>query len=63
MYKTAISFFKKHPVYNALVHLVAGAGIGILIAYPVVGAHPLRWGIILLMVVVLGYLPPLTGSK
>lgn len=63
MLKTAFSYFKKHPAYNAIVHLSGGIGIGILITYPVVGTHPLRWGVILLMVFVLGYLPPLTGSK
>jgi len=63
MEKNAISYYKKHPFYNALIHLLAGAAIGILVAYPIVGAHPLRWGLILLLVVVLGYLPPLTGSK
>lgn len=63
MLKTAFSYFKKHPAYSAMVHLSGGIGIGILITYPVVGTHPLRWGLILLMVLVLGYLPPLTGSK
>ncbi len=63
MLKTAFSYFRKHPIYNALVHLTGGVSIGVLISYPIVGAHPLRWGLILLMVFVLGYLPPLTGSK
>jgi hypothetical protein len=63
MEKRAVAYFKKHPFYNAFLHLLAGAAIGIMIAYPIAGSHPLRWGLIILLVVVAGYLPPLTGSK
>jgi len=63
MEKKAITYYKNHPIYNALVHLLAGIAIGVLITYPIVGSHPLRWSLILLLVVIAGYLPPLTGSK
>ena len=49
-------FLKKHPEYNAMVHGVGGLGIGILIASPVAGVHPLRWGIALLAISLLGHL-------
>lgn len=58
-----MDYFKKHPNYNSLVHGVAGIGIGVLITYPLVGAHPLRWGLGLLVLAILGHLYPLTLKK
>lgn len=52
-------YFKTHPVYNAVVHIIGGVGIGILLVYPVVGIHPLRWGASLIVLAILGYLYPL----
>ena len=48
----------KNPVYNALVHLLVGVGMGILMTYPIVGVHPLRFGFGFLVIGVLGYLYP-----
>lgn len=56
MYKQTFSYFKKHPVYTALVHLVGGIGLGFLLAYPIAQVHPVRYGIALLVVSLLGHL-------
>ncbi len=53
--KKAIAFMKKHPEYNATIHTIGGIGIGILIASPVAGIHPVRWGITLLIISLLGH--------
>ncbi len=55
--------FRKYPFYNSFVHLIAGMGLGILITYPLVGIHPLRWGGALLTIGVLGHLYPLATKK
>jgi hypothetical protein len=53
--KKAVAYLKKHPVYSSTVHAIGGIGIGILIASPVAGIHPVRWGIALLIVSLLGH--------
>ncbi|MBI1864007.1 hypothetical protein HYS03_02240 [Candidatus Woesebacteria bacterium] len=63
MYKKVMKYFEKHPIYNSTVHVVAGVGIGILITYPYVGAHPVRWGLSLLTLGVLGHLMPIWMKK
>ncbi len=63
MYKKIVSYFSKHLHYSALVHLIFGAGIGVLITYPLVQTHPVRWGIALLAIGILGHLYPLTIKK
>lgn len=52
-------YFKAHPRVNALAHLLIGVGIGILVTYPMVGVHPLRWGMGVLGVGLLVHLYPL----
>ncbi len=54
--KKAKDFMKKHPEYNAAVHAIGGVGIGLLIAYPVAGIHPVRWGVAFLILSILGHL-------
>ncbi len=54
--KKATSYFKKHIAYTSLIHVIGGIGIGMLIASPVAGTHPIRWGIALLAVSLLGHL-------
>lgn len=54
--KRAEAYMKKHPMYNSLVHAIGGIGIGILIASPVAGIHPVRWGAAFLVVSALGHL-------
>lgn len=62
-YKIIRKYFKEHIDYNGFVHMFAGIGIGILITYPLVGNHPLRWGMVFLLVAVLGHLYPLFVKK
>ncbi|MFS8159339.1 MAG: hypothetical protein ACMG6E_03840 [Candidatus Roizmanbacteria bacterium] len=52
---------KKHPVYNAMVHAIGGVGIGILIARPIVGMHPVRFGVALMVLSLLGHLYAMFG--
>jgi len=59
-YKTVRKYFENHPDYNSVVHLLAGAGIGILLTYPLIGPHPIRWSIVFLTLAILGHLYPLT---
>ncbi len=58
-----IKYFEKHAVYNGFIHAVAGIGIGIILARPIDGAHPIRLGIILIAVAVLGHLIPVWSKK
>ncbi len=60
MLKNAEKYFRQHPMYNSTIHAIGGIGIGILITYPFVGAHPVRWGVALLILSLLGHLYPLT---
>ncbi|MBI2039487.1 hypothetical protein HYT18_00245 [Candidatus Microgenomates bacterium] len=63
MLKKIEDYFQKHSTYNAFVHIFVGAGIGVLVTYPLIGPHPLRWGFALLAVGILGHLYPLLGKK
>jgi hypothetical protein len=60
---TTESYFKRHPAYNSLVHLIIGLGIGILIAHPIVDPHPMRWGLGLILLGVIGHLYPWALKK
>ena len=46
---------KKHPAYTATIHAIGGVGVGILIAHPIAGVHPVRFGLAFLLVSVLGH--------
>lgn len=63
MYKKIVSYLERHPVYNSSIHVIIGAGIGILITYPFVQTHPVRWGVALLVIGLLGHLYPLFIKK
>lgn len=63
MYKRITSYFKKHVTYNSFVHVVGGMGIGVLIASPIVGIHPLRWGLGLIGLSLLGHLYAAVSEK
>ena len=52
----ALAFAKKYPVYVAVVHAIGGIGIGILIASPIAGVHPVRWGVAFIIVSLFGHL-------
>jgi len=37
------------------VHVLGGIGIGFLLAYPVAGVHPVRWGLLFLGLSIAGH--------
>ena len=49
------NYMKKHIVYNASIHAIGGLGLGILLASPLFGPHPVRWGVAFLVVSLLGH--------
>lgn len=55
-YKKWLVYFGKHPLHNALSHILIGIGLGMLLTYPMAGAHPVRWGVAFLAVGILGHL-------
>ncbi len=57
-YKKAIKYFSSHPIYNAIVHLLAGVGVGILIARPFDQGHPVQLAGIFIAAAVIGHLIP-----
>lgn len=61
--KKITAYLGKHPVYNSFIHLLIGIGIGALLAYPFFGTHPLRWGLGLIVLGLLGHLYPLILKK
>jgi hypothetical protein len=63
MCKKVLAYFKKYPIYNSLVHVVIGMGLGILVTYPVAGTHPLRWGLGILAIGLIGHFYPMLEGK
>jgi hypothetical protein len=61
--KKYLEYFRNNPTYNALIHLTLGMGIGILITYPLVRSHPLRVGLALVVVGIVGHLYPLMVKR
>lgn len=51
-----VKYMSKHPHYNAGVHWLGGIGLGFLLAYPLAGQHPVRWGVAFLALSLLGHL-------
>lgn len=47
--KTMMKYFGKHVEFNSVVHVLIGVGIGALLTYPVAGMHPVRFGLIFLI--------------
>jgi len=54
--KKVLAYAKKHPAYVAAVHAIGGIGIGIFIASPVAGIHPVRWAATFIAVSLAGHL-------
>nr|MBI5455624.1 hypothetical protein [Candidatus Levybacteria bacterium] len=46
-------YFAKHVRFNSLTHLIGGIGIGALITNGFLNPHPLRYGVVLLVVALL----------
>jgi hypothetical protein len=59
MYKQIEQYFKNHAMYNASVHIILGIGLGMLLTYPLAGAHPVRWGLGFIILGILGHIYPL----
>lgn len=59
MYNKMLKYFSKRPFYSAVVHVVAGIGIGFLLTYSVAGIHPVRWGVAFLLLAVIAHIPAL----
>lgn len=49
-------YYAKNPSYNAVVHIIFGVGLGFLLTNPLAATHPVRWGVTLLAVSVMGML-------
>lgn len=61
--KRVITYFKAHVEYNAVVHFLAGIGLGILIASPIAFPHPVRWALVFVGLSILGHFFALLNSK
>lgn len=59
----AETYFKRNPAYNSLVHLTIGVGIGILLTHSVIDPHPMRWGLGLILLGVIGHIYPWALKK
>jgi len=55
-------YLRLHPNYNAWVHVAAGMGFGILMTYPMVGIHPIRWAVALLAFATIAHIYPLIAE-
>lgn len=54
--KTIMDYFGKHVEFNSVVHMLIGIGIGALLTYPVAGIHPVRFGLVFIILGVLGHI-------
>jgi hypothetical protein len=63
MIKKTMKYMEKYPMYNSLVHAVGGIGVGVLIARDVAGEHPVRFGLVLITLALLGHLYPMTLKR
>lgn len=62
MYKKVKKYFEKHSYYNSTVHLLLGAGLGILFN-PYTDTHPVRWAVALIVLGTLGHIYPVLVKK
>lgn len=62
-YEKATKYFSKHVIYNSTIHAIGGMAIGVLIARPFDGGHPLKLALILGAIAILGHLYPLITKK
>lgn len=56
-------YFSKYPFYNSVVHASGGIALGILIARPFDGGHPLQLAAIFGVLAIVGHLVPLMMKK
>lgn len=55
MLENTIKYLSKHPMFNAMVHLSAGITVGIIIARPFDGGHPVQLAAIFAAITLTGY--------
>ena len=58
-----MKYFSKYPAYNATIHASGGIAIGILIARPFDGGHPLQLAGIFAAIAIIGHIIPLFLKK
>ena len=63
MYSRATKYFSKYPTFNSLVHFSGGVAIGILIARPFDGGHPLQLAAIFGAIALIGHVIPFVVKK
>lgn len=54
-FKRMIKYFSKHQQFADVVHAVGGVGLGIILARPLAGEHPVRWGLAFLLLALIGH--------
>jgi len=57
-YNNVNKYFSKHVVYCSFVHAIAGIGMGVIIARPFDGGHPLQIGIALIVIATVAHIYP-----
>lgn len=62
VFKRGMKYFSKHLMFADAMHAAGGLGVGIMIARPFDGGHPIRWGLAFLAVAILGHVWALTHS-
>ena len=58
-----MKYFSKYPMYNAVIHASGGIALGVLIARPFDGGHPLKLALIFGGIAVVGHLVPMAMKK
>lgn len=58
-----MKYFSKYPMFNAVVHLSGGIAVGVLLARPFDGGHPLQLAAIFAAIALVGYLVPMMMKK
>ncbi len=58
-----MKYFSKHPFYNSIVHLSGGIAVGVLVARPFDGGHPLQLALIFGGIAIVGHLMPMMMGK
>ena len=62
-YKNAMKYFSKNVEFNSATHLLTGIGIGALLTYPIAGMHPVRFGLIFIVLGILGHIWAMTHKS
>jgi hypothetical protein len=63
LYDKVSKYLSKHPMYNATIHAAGGIAVGILIARPMDGGHPLKLALVFGGIAIFGHLYPILIGK